>query len=422
MKRALAHILAFIARKIISKYSPKIVGVTGSFGKSSVKEAIFHVLSSGGKKVRRNRGNFNNELGFPLAIIGDFSHVGGILFYLGAVIKGIRVWLSKYDYPQILVLEYGADKPGDINYLVGIARPDIAIVTGISDIPVHVEFYPSPEAVAEEKSGLIRALSENGTAILNADDTLVSKMAEKTRAGTLFYGFSPEADFRVSQFSNRSSDGAPLGIAFKLETVGKSVPVVVDGVLGKGTAYASAAAAACGSIFGIPLVKTAGEMSSIEALPGRAKVIEGSDGTWIIDDTYNSSPAALREALSALKSISAKRKLAALGGMMELGEHSESAHKAIGKEASESADIVIGIGEKGKELISAATERGKKTAWFENSSKAAEGIKKMVREGDLILVKGSQSVRMERVVKALMKRPEKAGELLVRQYGSWLKN
>ena len=421
MKRALAIVLAFLARKIISKYKPKIIGVTGSFGKSSAKEAIFHVLVGTGKKVRRNRGNFNNELGFPLAVIGDFSHLGGALFYLGAVIKGFRVWLFKAQYPQILILEYGADKPGDIKYLVGIARPDVAVVTGISDVPVHVEFYPSPEAVAEEKSALVRSLAEDGTAILNADDALVSKMAEKTPAGTLFYGFSPEADFRVSQFSNRSSDGAPLGIAFKLETVGKSVPVVIDGVLGKGTAYAAAAAAACGSIFGVPLVKSAGEISSLETLPGRAKVIEGSDKIWIIDDTYNSSPAALREALLALKSIPAKRKVAVLGGMMELGEHSERAHKELGEKASEAADVVIGIGEKGRKLISAAAAEGKKTAWFENSAEAAEGIKKMAREGDLILVKGSQSVRTERVVKALMKRPEKAEELLVRQYGSWLK-
>jgi UDP-N-acetylmuramoyl-tripeptide--D-alanyl-D-alanine ligase len=168
------------------KYKPKIIGVTGSFGKSSAKEAVFHVLSYGERKVRRNRGNFNNELGFPLAVIGDFDHLGGVFFYLGAALKGFRVWLGKSDYPKILILEYGADKPGDIKYLTEIARPDVAIVTGISDIPVHVEFYPSSEAVAEEKFNLVKALNENGTAILNADDALVAKMAEKTSAGTLF--------------------------------------------------------------------------------------------------------------------------------------------------------------------------------------------------------------------------------------------
>jgi UDP-N-acetylmuramoyl-tripeptide--D-alanyl-D-alanine ligase len=422
MKKILALVLAFLAKKIISKYKPKVIGVTGSFGKSSAKEAIFHVLSDGGEKVRRNRGNFNNELGFPLAVIGDFDHLGGIFFYLGAVLKGLRVWLSKSDYPKILILEYGADKPGDIKYLTELARPDIAVVTGISDIPVHVEFYPSPEAVAEEKSNLVKALPESGVAILNADDALVSAMAEKTAAGTLFYGFSPEADFRVSQFSNRHSDGVPLGIAFKLETVGKSVPVIIDGVLGKGTAYAAAAASACGSLFGVPLVKAAGEMSSLETLPGRARIIEGERGAWLIDDTYNSSPAALREALISLKSIPAKRKIAVLGGMMELGSLSDAAHRELGVAAAGSADVVVGIGEKGKELIAAAAEAGKKTAWFDNSAEASEGVEKMVREGDVILVKGSQSVRTEKVVKALMKNPEKAGILLVRQYGNWLKN
>ena len=422
MKKALAFILAFLARKIIAKYKPKIIGITGSFGKSSAKEAVFHALSCNGKKVRRSRGNFNNELGFPLAIIGDFDHLGGVLFYMEAILEGFRSWLFDINYPEILVLEYGADKPGDIKYLTSLAKPDIAIITGVSEIPVHVEFYPSPEAVAEEQFNLIKALPKKGTAILNADDPLVSKMAEKADRDTLFFGFSPKADFHVSQFSNRSGESVPLGIAFKLEMVGKSVPVVIDGVLGRGTAYAAAAAASSNSLFDIPLVETAEYLSSLKTLPGRSKIIKGQSDTWLIDDTYNSSPSALSEALSALQSIPAKRKIAVLAGMMELGDYSDQAHEDLGYKAALSADVVIGIGERGKKFILAASEKGAETAWFESSVKAAEGMKKFISKGDLILVKGSQSTRTERVVKALMAHPEKAGELLVRQYGKWLKN
>jgi len=196
MKKALAGILAFLARGIISKYKPKIVGITGSFGKSSTKEAVFSVLSSNRKKIRRSRGNFNNELGFPLSIIGDFKKTGGVFFWLKAILKGFYVRLFKVDYPDILILEYGADKPGDIKYLGRIARPDVAIITGISDIPVHIEFYASIEEVVKEKSALLKLLKQDGTAVLNADDELVAKMAEGLDRDTIFFGFNPEAIFK----------------------------------------------------------------------------------------------------------------------------------------------------------------------------------------------------------------------------------
>ena len=421
MKKILALILARISKRIISKYDPKIVGITGSFGKSSVKEAVFAALSVGEKKVRRSRGNFNNELGFPLAIIGDFHRTGGAFFWMGVVIKGLGMIFRKVDYPEILVLEYGADKPGDIDYLTDIAQPDIAIITGISDIPVHVEFYADAEAVAAEKSKLVRSLPGDGVAILNADDPLVAKMAEKTETGTVFYGFADEADFRVSQFSNTSSAGAPTGITFKLNTIGKSAPVTISDTVGKAQAYAAASAAACGSLFGVNLMDSTLALSEYESLPGRARIIEGINGSWIIDDTYNASPKAVMEVLAALRELSGKRKIAVLGGMMELGKYSDDAHIAVSKEAARSADIVIGVGAKGELLASAAKESGKETKIFSSAEEAAEEVRSMIEEGDMVLVKGSQSVRMERVVKAIMKHPEQAKELLVRQHDKWIK-
>jgi len=421
MKRIFAFALGFIAQKIISKYKPKIIGITGSFGKSSTKEAIFCVLSGANLNVRRSRGNLNNELGLPLAIIGDFHYAGGALFYITAFIKGLCVWFINNSYPDILVLEYGADKPGDIKYLTSIARPDIAVVTGISDIPVHVEFYDSPEDVATEKCNLVKILADKGTTILNADDPLVAGMADKTNASCLFYGFSSDADVQIKQFTNRSSNGAPLGVSFEIKTEQKSASIIIDGVLGRGTAYTVASAVACGSIFGIELAKSAEVLSSLQLLPGRARIIEGNHNIWIIDDSYNASLSAVLESLVALESIQAKRKIAVLGGMMELGKYSDKAHKDIGQRVATVADIVIGIGDKGKQIISAVSTSGVKTMWFESSILVAEEIKKIVQEGDVVLVKGSQSVRAERIVKALMKHPEKADNLLVRQYGKWLK-
>ena len=421
MKKALSFVLAFLARKIISKHKPKIIGVTGSFGKSSVKETIFHVLHTNGKKVRRSRGSFNNEFGLPLAVIDDFNHSGGAIFYLSAIIKGLVVWLLKSEYPQILVLEYGADKPNDIKYLASLIRPDIAVITGISYVPAHVEFYPSPEAVADDAFDLIKSLTKTGVVILNADDELTLKMADKTDNQILLYGFSPQSDFAISQFSNRFAGNTPLGIAFHLKTAQESTPIIIDSVLGKGAACSAAAASACASVFKINLNQTAKSMTSLKTIAGRARIIEGINDSWIIDDTYNSSPSAVSEALVALKSSPAKRKIAVLGGMMELGKYSDEAHDKLGREAVESADLIIGIGERGKRIVSAVAENEKETMWFSSSVLAAPEIKKLVRQGDLILVKGSQSVRTEHIVKTLMKNPNMANSLLVRQYGNWLK-
>lgn len=420
IKKVIIFILAFLARIIILKHKPYVIGVTGSFGKSSTKEAIFHILSSSQKKVRRNKGNLNNEFGLPLVVIGDFDHAGGVWLYFLAIIKGICVFFND-EYPDILVLEYGADKPGDIKYLTSIVRPDIAVVTGISEIPVHVEFYSSSYEVAEEKFNLIKFAKDNSTIILNADDKLVAHMAEKINSNTLFYGFAFESDFRIHQFNNCYIKEKPTGISFTLATIGKFLPVNFSGVLGRGHAYAITAAIACGSVLKIPITDMIESVSKLEILPGRSRIIEGIQDSWIIDDSYNSSPSALHEALNVLKSLPAKRKIAILGGMMELGRLSKDAHRELGIKAASSANIIIGIGELGKELIAPAKRQGKKTQWFNTSLEAVAEIKKMINKGDLILIKGSQSVRVERITKAIMKHPEKANSLLVRQYGNWVK-
>lgn len=422
-KKILAWKLKIISRRIIAKYKPKIIGITGSFGKSSAKEAVFSVISGSGLEIRRSRGNFNNEFGFPLAVIGDFKKTGGIVFWIKVVLKGIfLIVFGGKKYPDILILEYGADKPGDIDYLVKIARPDIAVVTGISEIPVHVEFYPDARSVASEKSKLVRALPKNGTAVLNGDDPYVADMAEKTTANTVFYGFSPQADFKISQFSNRSDAGVPIGISFKLENIGKSVPITMKGTIGKAQAYAAAAAVACGSILKINLFDAEKRLSEYKPLPGRSKIIEGVKGSWLIDDTYNSSPKAAEEILLALKELKGTRKIVVLGGMMELGKYSGDAHRNIGKLAADCADIVVGVGDLGKLIIAPASEKGKEALWFASSFEAGKTLADKIKGGDIILIKGSQSARMERVTEALMSDPKKSRKLLVRQYGKWLKD
>ena len=200
----LQKILAGLARATLQKYKSTIIGVTGSVGKTSTKEAIFAVLKTK-YRVRRAEKNYNNEIGFPLAILG-IPHCGRNVFkWLFALVR-VTLKLSAFvrdEYPQVLVLEYGVDHPGDMDYLLSIAKPDIAVVTAIGDIPVHVEFFESPEELIKAKAKLVQALPIDGYAVLNHDDYAVLGMREKTRAKIMTYGIEEHADLRIMNYEVR---------------------------------------------------------------------------------------------------------------------------------------------------------------------------------------------------------------------------
>jgi len=167
MKKIGLKILRFtlksLARATLRKYQPGIIGVTGSVGKTSAKLAIGAVLGKY-RKTRVSPANFNNEIGLPLTILSDYSAITGRLFWLRVILSSIKNLVLRADYPEILVLEYGADKPGDLNYLLSIAQPQIGVITAVGEIPVHVEFYSGPEEVAREKAKLVESLSSSGIA------------------------------------------------------------------------------------------------------------------------------------------------------------------------------------------------------------------------------------------------------------------
>jgi UDP-N-acetylmuramoyl-tripeptide--D-alanyl-D-alanine ligase len=295
-------------------------------------------------------------------------------------------------------------------------------VTSISKTPVHVEHYSSPQAVALEKGRLVKALSESGTAILNADDDLVARMVDDFDGKTFTYGMEG-ADVRIVGLSNVSEDGRPLGINFKLETLGKLLPVGIKGSFGRGQAYASAAALAVASTLGVNLIRASEKLSEYKPLPGRMNLIRGIRDSWLLDDSYNASPIAMEDALNTLKSLKANRKVAILGDMKELGKYSDDAHRKMGKIIASSADILLAVGEKGKVMADSARASGmdeRNIHVFDNSDEAKVVAGDIVSSGDLVLIKGSQSMRMERVTAEIMAEPSRAKELLPRQYGNWL--
>ncbi len=416
-----------MARATLWRYRPMIIGVTGSVGKTSTRLAIVCVLAKK-YRVATAEKNYNNEIGLPLAILG-IQQCGRSMFRWGVALASaaLKIIIRDRRYPEIVVLEYGVDRPGDMDYLLRIARPDIAVVTAIGDIPAHVEFFSDAEELIGEKSKLAGALLPDGTAILNHDDEDVFAMREKTRARVLTFGAGDHAMVRITNYKlfvarDAEHGEIPEGIIFKIFYNGSEVPVRLDGALGLPYAYAAAAAAAAGIAVGMNLVEIAEALRSYRPPAGRMRLIRGNKHSLILDDTYNASPESMRAALDTLKQIPGTRKIAALGDMREIGAYTEQAHRAIGDRAAGCCDLLLCVGPAAKFIGDEARSRGmapESIFVFEDSREAGRKLDSMVHEGDVILVKGSQAVRMERAVEEIMADPERAEGLLARQEAYW---
>ena len=416
----LGKLLRILARATIRRYKPVIVGVTGNVGKTSTKLAIGAVLSRL-RRIRASAKSFNNEIGFPLAILGDWQKTGGVFFWMRVILASImRLIVRTRRYPEVLVLEYGVDRPGDMDYLLSIARPDVAVVTAIGDVPVHVEFFAGKEQVVKEKAKLVRALSAASHAVLAADDSAVAEMAKETRAHILTYGFDESAAVRVSSFEQVLKE--MQGSVMKLEYRGNFIPVRIEGALGKAQSCAAAAAGAVGLIFSMNLVSISEALNDYRPPQGRLRVLRGVKKSLLIDDTYNASPLAMEEALRTLAPMK-KRRIAVLGDMLELGKYTLEAHERSGKLAAHAADMLITVGLRGKLISAAALTEGMDAGavhHFETVGEAGKFLEEKLKAGDVVLLKASQAVRLEKAVKEVMAEPERARELLVRQDARWL--
>jgi UDP-N-acetylmuramoyl-tripeptide--D-alanyl-D-alanine ligase len=371
-------------------------------------------------------GNLNNDLGLPLTVLGDWSaeelalvsratprgtkRFRKIGFWIKVIVRSVWriVFSSAGDYPEILVLEYGADRPGDIRYLLSIARPNISVITAIGDIPVHVEFYGGPDEVAREKGKLIEYLPVGGFAVLNGDDAAVMDLQSRTRARVMTFGFDKNSEVRISRFENKLKDGQPSGISFKLEHGSGIVPVRIDNVFGRAHAYAAGAAAAIGLAFGMNLVAISEALAQYAPPESRMQLLPGIKYTSIIDDSYNASFIAMRAALETLAALPAKRKVAILGDMLEIGKYTPEAHEAIGRMAAKDADVLFTVGPRAKFVAEAAQETGmKRTAIFsfDTADEARRPVQHFIKKGDLILVKGSHSMELNKVVEDIREVP-----------------
>lgn len=432
LKKTLRDIIIFLitleARLVLRRYKPKVVAITGNAGKTSTKDAVAAVLESE-FFVWKNEKSYNSDIGIPLTILHCKNAWSNPLSWIKNLAEGLVLALFPHKYPEWLVLEVGADKPDDIGKFTKWLRPEIVIVTRIGETPVHVENFSSREELIKEKSKLVRALRPGGTLILNADDPDVLEMRNIPKlAKVITYGFLPGSNLRASNYNISYSDSGhvalPSGMSFKIDYLGNIVPVRIDGVVGMNNIYSALAGFAAGLSLNINFVSMIESISKYERPVGRLKLIKGLNNSAILDDSYNSSPSALQLAIESVKDIEISgRKIAVIGDMLELGQFTTEAHHSIGKKIPEVFELLITVGQRAHGFVKGAVEArmGKrKIKSFNDSRSAGDYLVNIVGPGDLILVKGSQGMRMERVVESIMLNQEDKQKLLPRQEKEWL--
>jgi len=423
MKKIISNILKYFAGRAIRRHRPVVIGITGSVGKTSAKTAIAHILS---KQFNVSSGikNYNNEIGYPLAILGIKSAGKNIFLWILILAKAFWVAYFKKDFPEILVLELGAAKRGDIDYLSQITNFDIAVITSIGHS--HLEKFGSIKQTAKEKGSIIKHIKKNGRLIYNFDDKITREIAQTAKALKVSYGFQERADVQavsgdaLNLFFNEKGDF--LESSFKIEKSGSFLPVRLNYAISKPQVYATLAAIAVSDAFDINLVEASENLKDLRFPPGRMSLLKGVKNTTIIDDTYNSSPESVISALDTLAEFGAMRRIAVLGDMLELGGYTEEGHREAGRKAAKTVDLLFLVGDK----VAFTEEEAKKCGMKDNQIKrfatsddAKKEIEFALQEGDLILIKGSQGMRMEKIVVEIMAEPNRASELVVRQGEEW---
>jgi UDP-N-acetylmuramoyl-tripeptide--D-alanyl-D-alanine ligase len=352
------------------RFDPLVVGVTGSIAKTSTKEAIAAVLGARWRTLK-SEGNQNNEIGLPLTLLRLGPEHGAA------------------------ALEMGMYVSGEIADLAAMARPSIGVVTAVQ--PVHLSRIGTIEAVEQAKGELLEALPADGTAILNADDPIVTRMDSRTVARAMRYGFAETADVRATDVASAGT----AGMRFRLETPVGSLPIKVP-TLGRLSVHNAAAAAAVGLAAGLALDTIGAALEAGWSAPHRVELVP-LRGMTVIDDSYNASPGSVSAALDLLAELPG-RHVAVLGEMLELGDAHESGHRAVGEHAGQVVDLLIVVGEDAGGIVAGALDSGLdpgRALPVRDAEAALDVLRPRMREGDVVLVKASRGIGLDRLVDAL---------------------
>jgi UDP-N-acetylmuramoyl-tripeptide--D-alanyl-D-alanine ligase len=349
-----------------------LVGVTGSTGKTTTKEAIAHVLSSR-FRVLKSEGNFNNHFGLPLMLLKiEPEH-------------------------EAAVVEMGMSHPGEIAALAKIAQPGTGVVTNVA--PVHLEFFNSVAEIARAKYELIESLPAEATAVLNADDEYVSQFGRDFRGKVMLYGLRLSADVRAENIEPRGAAGSAFDVVVDGRRERATLPLV-----GKHNIYNALAALAVGLDRGLSLAEAAGALATLSPADKRGAVVELGNIT-LINDCYNSNPTALDAMVDTLAAMPAKRRIVVAGEMLELGPAGEQLHRASGRHMAEKRiDILLGVRGLAQRMVEAAGEAGMRAEFVATPEDAGEWLTQETREGDVVLFKASRGVKLERALETVVGR------------------
>lgn len=353
-------------------FTPTVIGITGSVGKTSTKEVVASVLRRKYRTLKNPR-SYNNESTMPLALLQlDGDH-------------------------EVAVLEMGIYGPGDLTLLTQIAQPQIGIVTNVG--PSHMERMKTLDVVAAAKSELVQALPADGIAILNYDDLHVRAMAGKTPARVFTYGLDPTADIWADQIVSHGLEG----IAFRAHHAGEAVTLRLP-LLGRHSVHTALAAAAAGILLGLGWDAIVDGLRD-ESAQLRLLAVPGVNGATLIDDTYNASPVSTLAALNLLADLEGRR-IAVLGDMLELGPIEEESHRMVGRRAAEVVDMLVVVGPRAQWIAEEALAYGTPRDHVligENNGHVAALLRDMLQAGDYVLIKGSRGASMEGIVAALQR-------------------
>lgn len=425
-------VLACCAKVVLRKYHPRVIAVTGSVGKTSTREALFTALS-GNFRVRQSVKNYNTETGVPATVLGVTAPGRNPWLWFFVFLKTLRLLLLPSRYPEVLILEFGMDKPGDIEYLMNMTRPEVGMLTRIGDLtPVHSAFFNSVDDLIVEKGKIVTMLNTKGLGIVNADDRRSLAAVSGAGAKVIKVGTASDANVRVKdtfqkyslKVVGRNVEGG--GAHFTVHIEDQEVTVHLRNLLGEHYGMMVGQVLAVGKYLDVPMEDMVKRLEVLENAPGRLRLLLGIKKSILLDDSYNASPIATRVALDVFKKLEYKpqsHKVVVLGHLAELDKKEESAaHEQMAAEVAKVADFFVGVGKGIAAYEKGATRAGmsaKAMQFFQTSEQAAEYMGNAVRKNDLVLIKGSQSARMEKVTKILMAEPDRASELLVRQSREW---
>jgi len=366
------HALRRLAEALRDARPIPAVGITGNVGKTTTKEATAAALGAR-YRVLRSAASFNNEIGVPMTFLAlEPSH-------------------------EVAVIEIGFYVPGEIADLCTLVKPRIGIITAIPETPVHFSRTPSVAAIAAGKAELIEALPDDGVALLNADDPRVRALASRTRARVVLFGESGDATLRATDVRASGIEGVRFVAHSKGERAEIRLPIP-----GRHLVPAALAALGAAAELGVPLDEAATALATMDA-PAHRMSVRRTPEHVVIDDSYNASPAAVEAALAVLASVGTRR-VAVLGDMLELGTLSSDAHESVGRQAARSADVLVGVGELARTIVRAARDAGIGEAHaVADAPEALVLLRRILRRGDTILIKGSRALELDRLADALVR-------------------